>query len=83
MKTNIAIFIIFNSTVLMRSEVSDEPTWCLHYKKKSHRTGTPSTEGEEFWSMFLSLDGQCSSQAFSKKDLMRNTSMYGFLARYR
>ena len=67
----------------MSMENSADVKWCLHYKKKAHEYRTQVMEGEEFLNVFLSLDGQCSSKAFKETDFTSNTSMYGFLARYR
>ena len=72
------------TSVLMRMENAPLLTWCLHYKTSTLEDKTSTLGGQdEFYSIFLSLEGKCSHQAFSDAvDLTGPSSMYGFMAGY-
>ncbi|XP_012938984.1 uncharacterized protein LOC101846705 [Aplysia californica] len=71
------------SSVLLQMENSEVNVWCLHYRQQRHSRSTVTSDGEEFLSAFLTLDGRCSGEAFVNEDMPRNSSMFGSLASYR
>ncbi|CAL1539290.1 unnamed protein product [Lymnaea stagnalis] len=82
LKRNLAYFRCFGSwqenqfsSVLLQMQENPRQLWCLHYKKYSYKSA-------DFLQMFIAVDGRCSSGAFSNEAVPRNTSIFGFMAKY-
>lgn len=82
LKRNIAFFRCLGywqethfSSVLLQMQENPRQFWCLHYKPHGYGSGN-------FMQIFITVDGRCSTIDFNNEAVPRNTSIFGFVAKY-